>query len=82
MPVINNSAFPAIDTRANCLNDTASLVYGIFGPGQSVGEIFALVEKAPPEQQNAILDDVTAALQKHLENMVLQQLLRLEQHGP
>ena len=52
------------DTRAIYLNNTAFLVYGMCGSGQSIGEIISLFEEAYPEQREAIRGDVIAALEQ------------------
>ncbi len=52
------------DTRAIYLNNTAFLVYGMCGSGQSIGEIISLLEEAYPEQRDTIRGDVIAALEQ------------------
>lgn len=59
------------DTRAVYLNDTAYLVYGMCGSGQSVGEIIALLTEVYPAQKDSIPADVTAALNQLVENKAL-----------
>lgn len=63
--------YSVTDTRAVYLNDTASLVCGMCGSGQSVGEIIDLLEEAYPEQKDAIRGDVITALGQLVESEVL-----------
>lgn len=59
------------DTKAVYLNDTAALVCGMCGSGQSVEEIVALLEEAYPAQKDTLRDDVITALGQLVENEVL-----------
>ena len=59
------------DTRAVYLNDTAAVVCGMCGSGQSVREIVALLKEAYPAQKNTIRDDVITALSQLVEKEVL-----------
>jgi hypothetical protein len=58
-------------TTAVYLNETAYLVYGMCGSGQTIGAIIALLEDAYPEQKMTIRADVIAALQQLIENGAL-----------
>jgi hypothetical protein len=59
------------DTRAVYLNETAFVVYGMCGSGQTIGEIIALLEEAYPGQKDTIREDVIPALSQLIENGAL-----------
>jgi hypothetical protein len=63
--------YSVTDTRAVYLNETAYLVYAMFGAGKSVGEIIALLTEAYPEQEDSIREDVTTVLDQLVENGVV-----------
>ena len=59
------------DTTAVYLNETAFIVYGMCGSGQSIGEIIALLEAAYPEKKQTIRADVAAALEQLIDTGAL-----------
>jgi hypothetical protein len=63
--------YSVIDTRAVYLNETAFLVYGMCGSGQTVGEIIVLLQQAYPDHKDSIREDVTAAINTLVENGAL-----------
>ena len=59
------------DTQAIYLNETAFLVYGMCGSGQSIGQIITLFEDAYPEQKVTIRSDVINALEHLIANRAI-----------
>jgi len=59
------------DTKGVYLNETACLVWEMCAQGHSIEKIISLLEKAYPQQKEAIREDVVIAFESLVENGAL-----------
>ncbi len=59
------------NTRGVYLNETASLVWEMYGQNLSIDKIITLLEEAYPQQKEAIREDVATAFESLIENGAL-----------